>query len=93
MGDMHRSNSATQIPVRQTSKSERHSGLHAFDLEPPLPIERISVRIPVAIEMTGIGRSKLYELIAANEVQSVKIGRSTLILVDSLHRLIERSGK
>ncbi len=56
-----------------------------------LPIEPLTVRIPVAAQITGIGRSKLYELIAAGEVDVVKIGASTLITVASLRCLIEKS--
>jgi hypothetical protein len=55
-----------------------------------LPLEPISVRIPVAIQLTGIGRSKLYELIAAKEVETVKVGASTLVTVASLSRLIHQ---
>jgi excisionase family DNA binding protein len=40
--------------------------------------------------MTGIGRSKLYELIASGDIQVVKIGSSTLIPVASLQALIAR---
>ena len=59
----------------------------------PTP-EVITVRIPDACRMTGIGRSKLYELIAAGEVEIVKIGAMTLIPVDSLRALVSnrRSG-
>jgi excisionase family DNA binding protein len=53
--------------------------------------EPIAVRIPEAIRLVGIGRSKLYELIASGEVEVVKIGRSTLIPTASLHALIERA--
>lgn len=56
-----------------------------------LPLEPLTVRIPVAVQITGIGRSKLYELIAAGEVDIVKIGASTLITVASLRRLIQKS--
>ncbi len=56
-----------------------------------LPLEPLTVRIPVAVQLTGIGRSKLYELIAAGEVDIVKIGASTLITVASLRRLIQKS--
>jgi excisionase family DNA binding protein len=49
----------------------------------------ISVRIPEACRLTGIGRSKLYQLIAAREIQIVKIGAITLIPMSSLERLIE----
>jgi hypothetical protein len=58
---------------------------------PQLPLEPLTVRIPVAVQLTGIGRSKLYELIAAGEVDVVKIGASTLITVASLRRLIQKS--
>lgn len=56
-----------------------------------LPIEPLTVRIPVAVQITGIGRSKLYELISAGELDVVKIGASTLITMASLRRLIEKS--
>ena len=42
-------------------------------------------------QLAGIGRSKLYELIAAGGVDVVKIGASTLITVASLRRLIQKS--
>lgn len=78
------------------SKHEEHSNA-TFPRQPPvasqlaLPLEQLTVRIPVAIETTGIGRSKLYELIAAGELNIVKIGASTLITVTSLRRLIQKS--
>nr|WP_251007730.1 helix-turn-helix domain-containing protein [Sphingobium sp. BHU LFT2] len=40
--------------------------------------------------MTGIGRSKLYELIQSGDVEIVKIGSATLIPVESLRQLINR---
>jgi len=53
----------------------------------PLPFEPMTVRIPTAIKLTGIGRSKLYQLIAAGEIETVKVGASTLVSVASLRRL------
>ena len=53
-------------------------------------IEPITVRIPDACRMIGIGRSKLYELIASDDIEVVKIGRATLIRVESLRALIAR---
>ncbi|MCP3732586.1 helix-turn-helix domain-containing protein [Sphingomonas sp. MG17] len=58
---------------------------------PDEAISPITVRIPVAIKMTGIGRSKLYQLIARGEIDRVKIGTATLITVESLQRLMERN--
>ena len=56
----------------------------------PLPVEPLTVRIPVAIQLTGIGRSKLYELIKSGDVETVKIGTATLVTMASLRRLVER---
>lgn len=53
-------------------------------------MEPICVRIATAVELTGIGRSTLYELIAAGEIETVKVGRSTFIRYDSLKRLFEK---
>ena len=55
-----------------------------------LPLEPLTVRIPVAVQLTGIGRSKIYELISAGELDTVKIGASTLITVASLRRLVQK---
>lgn len=40
--------------------------------------------------MIGVGRTKLYELIAAGEVETVKLGKATRITTASLHDLIRR---
>jgi excisionase family DNA binding protein len=55
------------------------------------PIKLLSVRIAVAVQMTGIGRSKLYELIQEGEIEIVKIGSATLIPVASLEQLLEKN--
>jgi Helix-turn-helix domain len=54
----------------------------------PLPFEPLTVRIPVAMQLVGIGRSKFYELIASGDIDTVKIGRCTLVPTASLRRLI-----
>ena len=50
----------------------------------------LTVRIREACRMTGIGRSKLYELIGAGEIATIKVGTITLIPVESLRAFIER---
>lgn len=50
----------------------------------------ITVRVPKAVELTGLSRTKLYELIKANEIEVIKVGASTLIVVASLHQFVER---
>ena len=51
--------------------------------------EPISVRIPEAVRLTGLSRSRLYELMRSGDIEFVKVGSSTLILVMSLRRFIE----
>lgn len=50
----------------------------------------ISVRVPIALKMTGLSRSKFYELVEDGEIEIAKVGRSTLVVVDSLRSFIER---
>ena len=50
----------------------------------------LTVRIPKACHMTGIGRSKFYELIAAGEIETITIGAMTLVPVESLYALLNR---
>ena len=50
----------------------------------------LTVRIKDACRITGIGRSKLYELIAEGEIEIVKVGAMTLVPVDALSGFIAR---
>lgn len=54
-------------------------------------VEPITVRLPDVMRMTGLGRSKIYELIASGDIETIKIGRCTLFPVDSLYRLIDNA--
>lgn len=56
----------------------------------PLSAEPICIRVNDAARMIGVGRTKLYELIAAGEVETVKLGKGTRITTASLHDLIRR---
>ena len=53
-------------------------------------VEPICVRVNDAARMIGIGRTKLYELIASGEINTVKIGKATRITTASLHALVNR---
>ena len=44
----------------------------------------LTIRIREACRITGIGRSKIYELIATGDIDAIKVGRITLISVESL---------
>ena len=55
----------------------------------PATIEPISIRIADAVRLTGISRSRLYELIGAGEIEIAKVGTSTLVIVASLRQFID----
>ena len=50
---------------------------------------RLMVRPVEAAAMMGLGRSKVYELIAAGVIPSVRIGKSVRIPMDALRHWIE----
>lgn len=47
-------------------------------------------RLESACDRLGIGRSKLYELMDAGEIRSVKIGRNRLVPESAIVEFIER---
>lgn len=51
--------------------------------------EPISVKIPEAVRLTGLSRSRIYELMKSGDIEFAKVGSSTLILVESLRRFIQ----
>ena len=75
-------NSGIRIPARTPPepKSER---------KPMTTVERIDVSIQEAAKMLGISRPHFYPLIKEGKVQTVKIGRRTLVSVQSLRELVD----
>lgn len=66
---------------------------------PPLPaagppaetgmtLEPLTVRVAMAVKLTGISRSRIYELIQSGDLPVKKVGRSTLIPFAELKRFI-----
>lgn len=55
------------------------------------PATAILLDIPETTEALRCGRSTVYELIAAGELTTIKIGRRRLVTRDSLVKFIERS--
>jgi excisionase family DNA binding protein len=53
----------------------------------------ICVSIPDAARAIGIGRTTIYQLIAAGRLHPIKIGRRTLIPVSSIQRYIEGAAR
>ena len=56
---------------------------------PPRALLPISVTVPNALNITGLGRTKFYELIAEGRIKTLKIGTRTLVVYESLRALIE----
>lgn len=52
--------------------------------------ERLTVRIPTAMAMLGLSRSKFYDLMDDGEIATIKVGRARLIIVQSLHDYVAR---
>ena len=50
----------------------------------------LAVRVREACRLTGIGRSKLYELIAAGEIRIIKVGSITLTPLAGLQQFLEQ---
>ena len=51
-------------------------------------MDPITVTIKGARRATGLGTTKLYELINAGKLDTVKIGRRTLVKTDSIRALL-----
>lgn len=49
--------------------------------------EPLTVRIATAAQLTGISRSRLYELIQNGDLEVVRVGRCTLVSYRSLKAL------
>ena len=50
---------------------------------------KITVTVKDAREMTGLGLTKLNQLMSNGQIETVKIGRRRLVKVESLKRLLE----
>lgn len=53
-------------------------------------LEPLAVDIPKACRLTGLGRSKLYELLSAGEIPSVKVGKRRVVPVASLRQWLAK---
>ncbi len=51
--------------------------------------EPITVSVATALRILGLGRSKFYELIQDEEIEVVKVGRRTLVLMASIQSFVE----
>ena len=51
-------------------------------------IEPIAVTIQEAIRICGLSRSEIYRRLAAGDIEAIKSGTRTLILLDSIKRYL-----
>lgn len=57
------------------------------------PIDPISVRVHEAVRMTGLSKSKIYQLIASGDIEAAKVGRATVVFVASLTAFLRSNRK
>ena len=53
-----------------------------------IPPEPLAVRVAMAVKLTGLSRSRIYELIQSGDLPVRKVGRATLIAFADLKRLV-----
>ncbi len=63
--------------------------MNAKATPPPELSTAISYTILDACKVTGLGKSKLYELASAGKIRLVKVGRRSLIPATDLRNLVE----
>ncbi len=51
--------------------------------------QRLLLRIPEVAETLGIGRTKIYEMIATGELPTIRVGRAIRISVSTLQKWVE----
>ena len=52
-------------------------------------MEPVTVTVKDAKAALGLGTTKLYELIGNGQLETIKVGRRTLVKVASIRRLVE----
>jgi len=51
--------------------------------------QRLLLRIPEVAEALGLGRTKVYELIAAGALPTIRVGRAVRVSVTALQKWVE----
>jgi excisionase family DNA binding protein len=74
----------------QVEPTEATTGSESDGVELPPHRQVWLVTLPAAARLLGVSRSKLYELVAAGELPTVRIGRSRRIAVADLEALVRR---
>ena len=51
-------------------------------------MDRLLLKVEEAAQLTGLGRSKLYEILASGQLRSITVGRARRIPADALREWI-----
>ncbi len=70
------------LPIAPSNPSSREPKSIPF-------VQRLTCTINEASEVTGLGRTKLYELIGTGHLTTTTVGRRRLVLVSSLQALLD----
>ncbi len=54
-------------------------------------METLTVTVDGAKKALGIGHTKIYQLIGTGQLETIKIGRRTLVKTDSIRALVDRA--
>ncbi len=71
-------------------RENRETTIDSSEASAVAVVEPLLLAMRDAARVLGIGRSTLYELIAAGEIEVVHIGRSARVPVAALHEFVER---
>jgi excisionase family DNA binding protein len=75
----------------QRSRSDVPSTANGREVKAIPFAERLSCTIEEACEATGLGRTKLYELMATGQLVTTTVGRRRLVIIRSLFALLDKT--
>ncbi|HEX6554945.1 MAG TPA: helix-turn-helix domain-containing protein [Ktedonobacteraceae bacterium] len=57
------------------------------------PTQRLLLRVPEVAKALGLGRTKVYELIATGELPVIRLGRAVRVSVTALQKWVDERDK
>lgn len=64
-------------------------GTTIMERQQEAPTQRLLLRIPEVAKALGLGRTKIYELIAAGELPVIRVGRAVRVSVTAVQKWVE----
>ena len=68
-------------------------GKESMESQNEVSSQRLLLRVPEVAKALGLGRTKVYELIAAGELPVIRLGRAVRVSVTSLQKWVEEHDK